>query len=219
MAAKSGGGDPSGNARLRLAISKAKELNMPQDNIKKAVMKGTGELPGTSYDERVYEGYGPSGIAVYIEVLTANKNRSVSDIRNIMTKHGGNLGEAGCVAWMFDKRGYILVDKKTADEDSVMTVALDAGALDMKNDPSEDNYEIIAEPEDFDKVKASIEKAGIRVSFSEVTMLPRSYIDVDEKTAERMGRLIEALEDNEDVQNQYANFNVPEEMTARASSQ
>ena len=219
VAAKSGGGDPSGNARLRLAISKAKELNMPQDNIKKAVMKGTGELPGTSYEEIIYEGYGPSGIAVYIEVLTDNKNRSVSDIRHIMTKHGGNLGEAGCVAWMFDKRGYILVDKKAADEDSVMTVTLDAGALDMKNDPSEDNYEIITEPEDIDKVKTSVEKAGIPVSFSEVTMLPRSYVDVDEKTANQTGRMIEALEDNEDVQNVYANFNVPEEMTAKASPQ
>lgn len=216
VAARLGGGDPEGNPRLRAAIDKAKEVNMPHDNIKRAIMKGTGELPGTSYEEFIYEGYGPGGVAVLIEVLTDNKNRTVSEVRHIMSKHGGNLGEAGCVAWMFEKRGYILVEKSKTDEDTLMSIALDAGALDMKNDPKEDNYEVITAPEALNKVKDAIEGSKIPVSLAEITMLPKSYVMLEEKTAEQMMRLVELLEENEDVQNVYANFDVPDEVMTKA---
>ncbi len=215
IAARLGGGDPEGNPRLRVAIEKAKEVNMPHDNIKRAIMKGTGELPGTSYEEYIYEGYGPGGVAMLIEVLTDNKNRTVSEIRYIMSKHGGSLGEAGCVAWMFQKKGYILVDKAKVDEDTLMTVALDAGAEDMKNDPREDNFEVIISPEDLGDVKNAVEKVNIPVSLAEVTMLPKSYVLLDEKAAEQMMRLTELLEENEDVQNVYANFDIPDEVMAK----
>lgn len=217
VAARLGGGDPEGNPRLRLAIEKAKEVNMPSENIKRAIMKGTGELPGVSYEEFSYEGYGPGGVAVLIEVLTDNKNRTVSELRHLMSKHGGSLGEAGCVAWMFEKKGYILVEKGNVDEDTLMSVALDAGAEDMKNDPKEDNYEVITRPEDLNSIKESIESAGISVSLAEITMLPKSYVTLDEKNSEQMMRLIEALEDHDDVQNVYANFDIPEEVMAKAS--
>lgn len=217
VAARLGGGDPEGNPRLRLAIEKAKEVNMPSENIKRAIMKGTGELPGVSYEEYSYEGYGPGGVAVLIEVLTDNKNRTVSELRYLMSKHGGSLGEAGCVAWMFEKKGYILVEKGKVDEDTLMSVALDAGAEDMKNDPKEDNYEVTTRPEDLNSVRAAIESAGIPVSLAEITMLPKSYVTLDEKNAEQMMRLIEALEDHDDIQNVYANFDIPEEVMAKAS--
>lgn len=217
VAARLGGGDPEGNPRLRLAIEKAKEVNMPSDNIKRAIMKGTGDLPGVSYEEYSYEGYGPGGVAVLIEVLTDNKNRIVSELRYLMSKHGGSLGEAGCVAWMFEKKGYILVGKGKVDEDTLMSVALDAGAEDMKNDPKEDNYEIITRPEDLNSIKTAIESAGIPVSLAEITMLPKSYITLDEKNSEQMMKLIEVLEDHDDVQNVYANFDIPEEIMVKAS--
>lgn len=216
VAARLGGGDPEGNPRLRVTIEKAKEVNMPHDNIKRAVMKGTGELPGTSYEESVYEGYGPGGVAVLVEVLTDNKKRTVSEIRYIMSKHGGNMGEAGCVAWMFQKKGYIIVDKKKIDEESLMTVALDAGAEDLRNDPKEDNYEVITFPEDLNKIKSAIEGANIPVSLAEITMLPKNYVTLDEKASEQMMKLMEALEENEDVQNVYANFDIPDEVMAKA---
>lgn len=215
VAARLGGGDTEGNPRLRVAIDKAKEVNMPQENIKRAIMKGTGELPGVSYEESIYEGYGPGGTAILLEVLTDNKNRTVSEIRHIMTKHDGNLGEAGCVAWMFEKKGYIIVEKAKIDEDSLMSVALEAGAEDMKNDPGEDSYEIITAPEDLNKIKASLEAAGIPLSLAEITMLPKSYVALDGKSAEVMIRLVDALEDHEDVQNVYTNFDVPEEVMAK----
>lgn len=215
IAARLGGGDPSGNPRLRTAIDKAKEVNMPGDNIKRAVMKGTGELPGVSYEEAVYEGYGPGGTAILIEVLTDNKNRTSPEIRHMLTKGGGNLGEAGCVSWMFEKKGYILIEKTKSEEDTLMSVALDAGAEDMKNDPREDNYEIITSPEYMEKVKTAIEASGIPVSLSEITMLPKNYVTLDLKQAEHMLRLIDALEDHEDVQNVYTNFDAPEEVMAK----
>jgi YebC/PmpR family DNA-binding regulatory protein len=215
IAARLGGGDLSGNPRLRTAIENAKEVNMPSDNIKRAVMKGTGELPGVSYEEYIYEGYGPGGAAILIEVLTDNKNRTSPEIRHILTKNNGNMGEAGCVGWMFEKKGYILIEKTKIDEDTLMSIALDAGAEDMKNDPKEDNYEIITMPEHLGKVKTAIEAASIPVSLAEITMLPKNYAPVDEKQAEQMMRLIEALEDNEDVQNVYTNFDVPEEVIAK----
>ena len=214
-AAKLGGGDPDGNPRLRTAIDNAKEVNMPHDNIKKAIMKGTGELPGVSYEEYLYEGYGPAGVAVMVEVMTDNKNRTVPEIRHIMAKNGGSLGESGCVSWIFEKKGYILVSKAKTSEDMVMTVALDAGAEDMRNDPEEENFEIITAPEDFAAVKGAVEKAGLPVESAEVTMLPKTYVVLDEKTAEQMVRLIDALEDNDDVQNVYANFDIPDNVAEK----
>jgi YebC/PmpR family DNA-binding regulatory protein len=215
VAARIGGGDVSGNPRLRTAIEKAKEVNMPADNIKRAIMKGTGELPGVNYEELVYEGYGPGGAAILMEILTDNKNRTSSEIRHIMTKNGGNLGESGCVAWMFQKKGYILVDKTKIDEDSLMSIVLDAGAEDMKNDPKEESFEIITSPENMNIVKSSIEKAGIPVSFAEITMLPKNYATLDGKNAEQMIRLIEALEDHDDIQNVYTNFDAPDEVISK----
>lgn len=215
IAARLGGGDTAGNPRLRTAIEKAKEVNMPQDNIKRAIMKGTGELPGVSYEETLYEGYGPGGVAILLEVLTDNRNRTTAEIRHILAKNSGNLGEAGCVSWMFTKKGYILVEKAKVGEDILMSVALDAGAEDMKNDPKEDNYEIITAPEDLDRVKTSIEASGITVALAEITMLPKSYVVLDEKTAEQMMRLEEALEDHDDIQNVYTNFDIPDEVIAK----
>lgn len=216
IAARLGGGDAGSNPRLRTAIEKAKEVNMPHDNIKKAIMKGTGELPGVSYEEFMYEGYGPSGVAMMIEVMTDNKNRTVPEIRHIMAKNGGSLGEVGCVAWMFDKKGYILVPRSAGSEDTVMSVALDAGAEDMKNDPQEDSYEIITAPDDFSAVKDAIEAAKMETASAEITMLPKNYVVLDEKAAEQMIRLMDALDDNEDVQNVYANFDIPDEVAEKA---
>ncbi len=214
VAARLGGGDPEGNPRLRSAIEKAKEVNMPSENIKRAIMKGTGELPGTTYEEITYEGYGPGGVAILIETLTDNKNRTVSEIRHILSKNSGNMGEAGCVSWIFEKKGYILVEKTKVDEDTLMSVVLDAGAEDMKNDPKEDNYEVITSPENLNAVKEAIEKQEIPVSLSEITMLPKSYVPIEGSAADQMVRLVDALEDNDDVQNVYANFDIPEEAMA-----
>jgi YebC/PmpR family DNA-binding regulatory protein len=208
VAARVGGGDPDGNPRLRTAIEKAKEVNMPSDNIKKAIMKGTGELPGTTYEESLYEGYGPGGAALLIEALTDNKNRTVSELRHILSKNGGNLGEAGCVSWMFEKKGCLLVDKKKTDEDTLMSLVLDAGAEDLKNDPEEDNYEIITSPEKLAAVKETLEKVKVPVSFAEVTMLPKTYVPLEGGAAEQIVRLLDALEDNDDVQNVYSNFDM-----------
>jgi YebC/PmpR family DNA-binding regulatory protein len=215
IAARFGGGDPDGNPRLRTAIEKAKEVNMPHDNIKKAIMKGTGELPGVTYEEFVYEGYGPAGVALMIEVMTDNKNRTLPEIRHTLGKSGGSLGETGCVSWMFDKKGYILVSKSKASEDTVMSLALDAGAEDMKNDPMEESYEIITSPEDFAKVKDALDRAGLPIESAEVTMLPKNYVVLDAKAAEQMVRLMDALEDHDDVQNVYANFDIPDEVAEK----
>lgn len=214
VAARSGGGDPGGNPRLRTAIEAAKEANMPSDNIKKAIMKGTGELPGATYEEAAYEGYGPGGAAILIEVLTDNRNRTVSEVRHILSKHGGSLGEAGCVAWMFEKKGYLLVEKAKADEDTLMSLVLDAGAEDLRNDPKEDNYEIITAPELIEAVKGAIMKGGIPVALAELSMLPKSYVPLDGAVSEQMVRLIDALEDNDDVQNVYSNFDIADESVA-----
>jgi len=214
-AARLGGADADSNPRLRTAIDKAKEVNMPHDNIKKAILKGTAALPGMSFEEYLYEGYGPAGVAVMVEVMTDNKNRTVPEIRFIMSKNGGSLGESGCVSWIFDKKGYILVSKTGASEDAVMNAALDAGAEDMKNDPEEENYEIITAPEDLVVVKEALEKAAISLESAEVTMLPKNYVVLDQKAAEQMMRLIDALEDNDDVQNVYANFDIPDDVAEK----
>jgi YebC/PmpR family DNA-binding regulatory protein len=204
-----GGGDPNANPRLRAAIQAAKTENMPKDNIERAIKKGTGDLEGVSYDESIYEGYGPGGAAVLVDSLTDNKNRAVSDIRHIFAKNGGSLGESGCVAWMFSKKGYIVVERGAVSEDTLMETALEAGAEDVRED--DDNYEVISAPEDFEEVNAAIENAGIPSVASEVTMLPQSTTSLAEKEAEQMVRLMEMLEDCDDVQKVYTNADIPEE--------
>jgi len=216
VAARIGGGNPEMNSRLRLAMEKAREVNMPFDNIKRAIQKGTGELPGSHYDEIMYEGYGPGGVALMIDTMTDNKTRTVSEIRHILSKHSGNMGEAGCVSWMFDKKGYVLVDKKIIDEDTLMSIALDAGAEDMKNNPEEENYEIITATGDFKKVKEILEKKNIVFNLAEVTMLPKSYVKLGAREAEQMLKLMDAIEDHDDIQNVYANFDIPDEVMAKA---
>jgi len=210
VAARTGGGDADLNPRLRAAILAAKNENMPKDNIERAVKKGTGELEGVSYEESIYEGYGPGGAAVLIESLSDNKNRTVADIRYIFSKSGGNMGENGCVAWMFDKKGYIAVENKAADEESLMEAALDAGAEDIREDNS--NFEVITAPEDFEAVKAAIDSASISYIVAEVTMLPQSTTFLNGKEAEQMVRLMEALEDCDDVQKVYTNADIPDEI-------
>jgi YebC/PmpR family DNA-binding regulatory protein len=210
VAAKLGGGDPDGNPRLRTAVAKAKSVSMPAENIKRAIQKGTGELPGVSYEEIIYEGYGPGGVAVLVEVMTDNRNRTVSEIRNIFGKSGGNMGEAGCVSWMFNKKGYIVVTQSKAGEDKLMTLALDAGAEDMQTE--DENFVITTAPNDLEQVKKALEDAGIVPDAAEVTMVPQTYVKLDGKEADQMLRLMDQLEDNDDVQNVYANFDIPEEI-------
>lgn len=210
VAARMGGGDVSANPRLRTAVQAAKSGNMPKDNLERAIKKGTGELEGVSYEESTYEGYGPGGAAILIEILTDNKNRAVADIRHIFSKCAGNLGENGCVAWMFDKKGYIAIEKASADEDLVMETAIDAGAEDVRED--EDNFEIITEPDDFEAVKEAIDAASISYFDAEITMLPQSTTNLEGKEAEQMVRLMGMLDDCEDVQKVYTNADIPDEM-------
>ena len=197
VAARMGGGDSEANPRLRTAILAAKSENMPKDNIERAIKKGTGELEGVNYEESVYEGYGPGGAAVLIESLTDNKNRAVADIRHIFSKNNGSLGENGCVAWMFDKKGYIVVESKDVDEETLMELALEAGAEDVREDDS--NFEVIAAPEDFEAVKEAIDKASVPHIAAEITKLPQTTTNLTGKEAEQMVRLMEMLEDCEDV--------------------
>jgi len=210
VAARMGGGDPDANPRLRSAVITAKGENMPKANIERAIKKGTGELEGVNYEESSYEGYGPGGAAVLIESLTDNKNRAVADIRHIFSKCGGNLGENGCVAWMFDKKGYIVIENKVIDEETLMETALEAGAEDVREDGS--NFEVISAPEDFESVKAAVDAAAIAYIEAEVTMLPQSAADLQGKEAEQMIRLMDMLEDCEDVQKVYTNADIPEDL-------
>jgi YebC/PmpR family DNA-binding regulatory protein len=211
VAARLGGGDPDGNPRLRTAVDKAKGVSMPQDNIKRAIQKGTGELPGVAYEEVTYEGYGPNGVAIFIEAMTDNRNRTVSEVRHILEKLGKGMGENGCVAWMFHKKGYIVVNKAQSDEDRLMGLALDAGAEDMQVEDG--NFVITTAPADFEKVKKALDDAGVPQEVAEVTMVPQTYVKLEgQKEAAQMMRLMEALEDNDDVQNVYANFDIPEEI-------
>ena len=210
VVARMGGGDPDSNPRLRTAITAAKSENMPKDNIERAIKKGTGELEGVNYEESTYEGYGPGGAAVFIESVTDNKNRAVADIRHIFSKNGGNLGENGCVAWMFDKKGYIAIEKRAIDENSLMETALEAGAEDVREDNG--SFEIITEPEDFESVKAAIDKAAILYIDAEITMLPQSTTNLEGKQALQMVKLMEALDDCDDVQKVYTNADIPEEI-------
>ena len=210
VAARMGGGDIETNPRLRTAVQAAKAENMPKDNIERAIKKGTGELEGVNYEEISYEGYGPGGAAVLVESLTDNKNRTVADIRSIFGKNGGNLGENGCVAWMFDKKGYIVVERSAVDEDTLMETALEAGAEDIREDDS--NYEVITEPGEFEAIKEAIDTASISYIDAEVTMLPQNTTNLTGKEAEQMVRLMEMLEDCDDVQKVYTNADIPEEI-------
>ena len=215
VAARSGGGDIDSNPRLRLAVNTAKAANMPADNIKRAIMRGTGELPGITYEEVTYEGYGPGGVAIFLRLLTDNRNRTVAEIRHTLSKHNGNLGENGCVAWMFDKKGYFVVEKAATEEDKLLDIVLAAGADDMNEDG--DNFEIFSSTEKFDSVKNALEKAGITVAAAEISMVPQNYVKLEGKDAQTMLKLMESLEDHEDVQNVWANFDIDESELKEAS--
>ncbi|MDD5723503.1 MAG: YebC/PmpR family DNA-binding transcriptional regulator [Syntrophales bacterium] len=216
LAARLGGGDIEGNARLRQAIAAAKAENMPKDNIEKAVKKGSGELEGgAAYEEIVYEGYGPGGVAVLVEVMTDNKNRTVSDIRHIFSKHGGNLGENGCVAWIFEKKGSIIFSKDAIDEDRLIELALEAGAGDVVEQESE--YEVITELGSFETVKSAMDAAGVPYLLAEISMVPQNTVKLEEDKAGQMLKLMEKMEDNDDVQNVYANFDISDEIIEKLS--
>jgi YebC/PmpR family DNA-binding regulatory protein len=208
IAARSGG-DPDGNPRLRTAITAAKNVSMPADNIKKAIMRGTGELEGGQIDEVMFEGYGPGGAAGIVSVATDNRNRTVSEIRHMFSKNGGNLGEQGSVAWMFDRKSHIVIEKENANEDQLMTLVLEAGAEDLKD--SGDSWEVISDPSSHEAVLDAIQKAKIETVSAEVAMVPRNLMKLEGKTAQGMLKLSEALEEHEDVQNVYSNFDVNEE--------
>jgi YebC/PmpR family DNA-binding regulatory protein len=210
IAARMGGGDPDANPRLRTAIAAARAENMPKDNMERAIKKGTGELEGVNYEEVTYEGYGAGGAAVYVESLTDNKNRTVADIRYIFSKAGGNMAESGCVAYLFDKKGYLVVEKSVVDEDTLMETALDAGAEDVREDG--ENFEVITEPGDFEGVREAMEGAGIATIAAEITMLPQTVTPVAGKAADQMVRLMETLEDCDDVQKVYTNADLPDDM-------
>jgi YebC/PmpR family DNA-binding regulatory protein len=216
-AARSGGGDQESNPRLRTAILSAKAANMPADNIKKAIQKGTGELEGVAYDEVQYEAYGPAGVAILIQTLTDNRNRTVSDIRHILSKNGGNLGETGCVGWMFHKLGQIEVDGTVAEEDVVLEAALEAGAADVVNFGK--TFSITTAPHDLESVKTALEGKKIPIANSELAMVPQTTIKLEERQAEQMLRLMEALEEHDDVQKVYANFDIDDSILERLSSE
>ena len=216
IAARSGGGDINSNPRLRTAVLAAKAENMPRDNIDRAIKKGTGELEGVNYEEFIYEGYGPGGVAMLLEVLTDNKNRTVAEVRHIFSKQNGNLGEAGCVSWMFEKKGLISVDKTGADEDRLIEVALDAGALDVKDTGKE--FDVTTPPDTFEVVKKKLETTGFKSTYGEVTMVPQTTVRLSGKEAEQMLKLMEGLEDSDDIQKVYANFDIADEEMERLSA-
>ena len=207
VAVREGGSDPDTNPRLRDAIAKAKAANMPNENIQRNIKKASGELGTVNYEEVTYEGYGPNGVAIIVEALTDNRNRTASDIRHIFDRAGGSLGASGCVAWMFDRKGLLVLDKDDSiDEDELMMLALDAGAEDISDE--DEVFEIITSPSDFSKVRESLEKAGYSFASAEVAMIPQNYVDVDEEAQEKIMALIERLEDHDDVQNVFTNLNM-----------
>lgn len=214
VAARMGGGDPSANPRLRQAIAAAKSENMPKDNIERAIKKGTGELEGVNYEEYIYEGYAPGGVALLIEVMTDNKNRAAADIRYVFNKRGGSLGEAGCVAWMFEKKGLIIFDQNQVAEDEVLEVALEAGADDVIT--TEDQYEVHTELSAFESVKQAFDDQELRYTMAEITMMPQNTVNIDdESVAVQVLKLMEAIEDADDVQKVYANFDIPDKILQR----
>ena len=214
VAARSGGGDTEANARLRKAVADAKGGNMPNDTIDRAIKRGTGELEGTSYDEIVYEGYGPGGVAVMVDAMTDNRNRTVAEIRHIFSKNGGNLATTGAVNWIFEKKGYIVVDKAAKPEDELFEVVTEAGAEDLRDD--QDNFEVITAPEDFDTVLEAVKKAGIEPQVAEVEMVPKEYKKLEGQEAKQMLKLMETLEDHDDLQKVSANFDISEAEMATA---
>jgi len=213
--ARIGGGNPDTNPGLRTAIAKAREVNMPSDNIKMAIKRGTGELPGVVYESVVYEAYGPGGVAIIIEALTDNKNRTTAELRNIMSKKGGNMAGAGSVNWMFAKKGYLLIEKSQIQEEELMTIALDAGAEDFKSD--EKNYEIFTSMQGFEKVKQAIQEKGIKFQDAELTMIPSSTVKLAGNDAKQLLSMIDMLEEHDDVQQVYANFDIPDEILEQAA--
>jgi YebC/PmpR family DNA-binding regulatory protein len=210
------GGDPDGNARLRLAISRAKDANMPGDTLKKAIQRGTGELPGVTYEEFTLEGYGPGGTALLLEITSDNRNRSVAEIRNLLTKNNANMAEAGAVSWQFQKKGLILIEKDKVDEDKLLTLALEAGADDVK--VVDKSFEVTTAPTDFEAVKKAVGDANIEVSLAEVTFVAQNQVRLDEKAAEQMLKLIEILDDHDDVQKVHANFDIPDEIMEKVAA-
>jgi len=210
------GGDPDGNPRLRLAIQKAKDANMPGDTLKKAIQRGTGELPGVHYEEFSLEGYGPGGTALLLEITSDNRNRTVAEIRNILTKNNGNMAEAGSVAWQFHKKGLIVVEHDKVEEDRLLSLALEAGAEDVKVD--EKAYEVLTAPHDFEAVKKAITDAKIEPSLAEVTSVPQNYVKLEERNAEQMLKLMELLDDHDDVQKVHANFDIPVEIMEKVAA-
>lgn len=216
VAARIGGGEPDTNPRLRKAIADAKGVNMPSDNIKRAILKGTGQLEGTTYEEFSYEGYGVGGVAIYVETLTDNKNRTVSEVRYIFSKNGGNMGESGCVAWMFNRKGYIVVEKAKASEDELLDLILEAGAEDLREDGS--NYEIFTAPDDFEAVVNALQENNIKIAASNLGYIPQNYVKLEGKQAQQLLRLMEELEDHDDVQSVWSNFDIDEEEIAKYSN-
>jgi YebC/PmpR family DNA-binding regulatory protein len=216
VAAKSGGGDPGGNPRLRTAIDAAKAVNMPNENIDRAIKKGTGELGGVNFEEVLYEGYAPGGVAVMVQVMTSNRNRTAPELRHVFEKFGGNMGASGAVAWMFERKGIILVDANAAGEDDVMAIVLDAGATDMRR--VEKAYEIVTPPAEMEAVRTALEKTRVPVQDAEVTFVPQSTVRVDGKDAQSVLKLIESLEDLDDVQHVYANYDIPDELMEAISA-
>ncbi|MDX6385214.1 MAG: hypothetical protein QOK48_2787 [Blastocatellia bacterium] len=214
VAARTGGGDPDANARLRKAILDAKAGNMPNDTIDRAVRRGTGAEEGVNYEEITYEGYGPGGVALLIESVTDNRNRTVAEIRHMFSKNGGNLGEAGSVGWLFEKKGYIVVDKAAKPEEELFEIAIEAGADDLREDG--DNFEIITSPENFENVQTAIKSAGIEPQMAEVSMVPQTYVKLEGSNAQQMLRLMETIEDHDDVQKVYANFDIDDADMAAA---
>ncbi len=216
VAARLGGGDPSANPRLRAAIDSAKSQNMPKSNIERAIKKGTGELEGVSYEEITYEGYGPGGVAVLVETITDNRQRTVAEVRHLLSKRGGNMGEPGSVSWVFEKKGLVVIEKDKVDEETLMDVALEAGADDIRDEGSE--WEVETAPEALPAVRDAIKEAGIEIISAEVSMVPSNTVKLeDEKQAKQMLLLMEALEENDDVQNVYANFDIPEEILQKVA--
>jgi YebC/PmpR family DNA-binding regulatory protein len=214
LAARLGGSDPEGNARLRQAVMAAKDENMPKENIERAIKKGTGGTEGAaSFEEVIYEGYGPGGVAVLVEVMTDNKNRTVAEVRHIFSKHGGNLGENGCVSWIFEKKGSILFDKKGLNEDVLMELVLESGAEDVREEENE--FEVITDPGLFEQVKKAIDHKGLKYIKAQVTLVPQGTVRLEAEKALQMLKLMEKLEDNDDVQNAYANFDIPDDVMER----
>lgn len=210
VAARNGGGDVKMNMRLKAAVESAKEANMPQENIKRAIQKGTGELPGEQYEEITYEGYAPSGVAVLLQVMTSNRNRTAAELRHAFERYGGNMGSSGAVAWMFDRKGVIHVDADAAVEDDVMTIVLEAGATDMRR--VEKTYEIDTPPAEMEAVRAALTKARVPIQTAEVTFVPQNTVRVEGKDAQSVLKLLESLEDLDDVQHVYANYDIPDEL-------